>query len=507
MKEWKGMKIIDNDENRSPLEQIEDVLYKLPAKTEPMTTQGYEQYRFWDDCRIGKKYMGSEYNVLVMTPGVLLFRGMKTPCDMIYDPHSVNDVFQQKPSWYSDYITAKLYAENMIWCYTPIRPLVLFELTNYEDVKNLYDSIYNKCRSASKLVASCDNYKNIYNKFVNVVNTKNVNTSPEAIDIVHELLSCLEQFPKSTDYHGTYVNYAIMECNLIIYEKKFDDNFNISATNMDYLNSLLPTLKTTSVDVAKKYIKSLEIISGTTGVSCSIEDQFKYLGHEDLIEENKLEYIKWNVTNGKNVLNRVSYHDTDFALVEILREHLPWCDGYFGRETRSTAHDIFHREVCMFGSHGKLKLVRSKKLCSTKENLSVGGSDPKTKLKKCKKSNMKGGEDNDVVVIDQNISQNNSKLTKKLNVTNITRPNTMFENTQVQQVNENLVNMSQNIQVVERKSPPKPPIRNEVHTSSMSYNEVVGLEYDRVIMDFQKSYLCPQSDKKNSSLNVKNSRK
>lgn len=512
VKTCNNLKIHDKDENRSPLEQINDVLYKLPAKAVPMTVEEYEQYKFWEDCHIGENYMGSGYNVLVMTPDVLLFRGMKAPCDTIYDPHSVKDVFQQKPSWYSDYNTANVYAENMIWCYTPIRPLVLFELTNYNDVKKLYDFLYDKCKSAKEFVTSCDEYIKIYNKLVYIANIINVNTSTKAIVLVHELLSCLEKFPKSTDFHQTYVDYAITECENIIIDQKFDDNFNTNETNMDYLNSLLPPLRTASVEMAKKYIKSLEIISGTTGVSCSIEEQFKYLGNgdEDLIAKNKEIYEDWKVSTDTDVLNRVSYHDTDFKLVEILRENLPWCDGYYGRETRSTAHNIFHREVCIFGSHGKLKLMRSIKLCTPKENLSVGGSVPKTKSKKTK---LKGGDDNVVSYTrDQYMSPNNGVFIKNLNANNNknvsnTKPNTMSKNTRDQQANTNITNMPQNIQVVERKVAPKPPVRNQVHQSSMSYNDAVGLEYDRVIMDFHKSYLCPQSDKKNSSSNVKNIRK
>lgn len=493
------LNIVDNNENESPLEQI-----SAKVKVQK-TVENYQDYKFWENCCICENYMTSGYNVLIMTPNVLLFRGMKTPCDKIYDPHSVKDVFQQRPSWYSDYNTANVYAEDMVWCYTPIRPLVLFELTNYDDVKKLYDSIFSKALSAKELATFCEEYEKQYNKLANIIQFKNTNVtaSPEEIEMVKQLLTFLENSPESTDTYRIYVDYAISECKNIIEDNKFEKD---CEANMDYLHFLLSPLRTTSIDIAKKCVKSLEILSGTTGVSCSIEEQFRHLGNEDLIENNKLEYSKWNVAEGNDVLNRVSFHDTDFKLVEILREHLPWCDGYYGREVRSTAHELFNREVCIFGSHGKLKLMRSIKLCTSQAGGSVA--------KKISKKSLKGGDDNVVSYTrDQYMSPNNGVFIKNLNansnknVSN-TKPKAMSKNSQVQQVYSNLRNMSQNIQVEKIIVPPKPPVRNQIHQSSMAYNDKVGLEYDRVIMDFHKSYLCnPTSDKKNSSSNVKNSRK
>jgi hypothetical protein len=120
-----------------------------------------------------------------------------------------------------------------------------------------------------------------------------------------------------------------------------------------------------------KYEEYKKVIKIATGYGVTLSEQQDILRARGVkVNETRFIDSQSNGHDQANVLNRVSYFDIDAELVEILKEEYPFLDGYYGGEIISTFHRLFHREVCIFGSNGKLAIDFDRKKCG---NPTVGG--------------------------------------------------------------------------------------------------------------------------------------
>lgn len=282
----------------SGLDDKKNILNYIDSNTEKAigSVNGWETCddSFAYYCGFCDKYLNSKFSVLIVPRTVSLYKGIdKVKCEDVKNPHSPFDFFQQKPIWLSSIYVAKQYAIEKVHCYTPIRPLVLMELTDPVNIKALVELIYSKI---------------------------------EKVD------------SRSTEYH---------------------------------------LLKS-------KYDEQLCVIAKATGCGLSSTAHRKLLNIP--INQYKVDAY---MNLPASTIKRVSFTDIDACLADIIKEHIPFVDGYYGREIDSPFHDVFHEEVCIFGSNGKLtKNYKDVRLCKNAYDTTGG----KQKFDAKKKTKNGGGD-------------------------------------------------------------------------------------------------------------------
>lgn len=496
------LNITDNQNDKhSPLEQIPEKisvilteknvrknvrLYSKNYHQGALSTEAFEglndndkvtflnSYKFWDYCFIDTNYMNSTYNVMIMPPSVIMFRGIEATCDAVKAPHNVQDKYQQLPCWFSDMENASIYSkdEGHVWCYTSIRPLILFELTDPKSLQTLYNTIVTKGSNIHNEVTRYDQFSDEMKRISSPQNAE-VEALKEAI------IDCLLILPDNTPFLDKALD-AIDEINV------YDETSKILQTiqsTVDRVATIVEQLKTQKNQLLQKYSSSLDIIKATTGISIDAKTQYSMIKGINIKYEIRDE-DKWN---NKSTINRLSYHPFDFKLVEIIKEHLPWCDGYYGRKVCSTYHKYFHREVCIFGTHGKMKLMRSINPCKP-INAQKGGSN----------------ESNTFIRNSDQTSTNNRTYVENLKSI-INNTNSKKLNSTMSQQKSFVSNKDQNVvakNVTRKMTNPlswnyNPSVNVDVLSysysmvdNSMFYNKLAELHYNNIIMDFQKSYLC-----------------
>ena len=484
--------ITDNqNDKQSPLEQIPEKISKvLLGKNVQLYTKNYHQaaisteafeglndtdkttfltsYKFWEYCFIDTNYMNSSFNVMIMPPSVLLLRGIDATCDAIKAPHTVEDKFQQLPCWFSDIENASIYSKDNghVWCYTSIRPLILFELTDSKSLQTLYNIIVQKGKKINDEIIKYDTFSTKM-KQISSKQSANVET------LKNDIIDCFLILPDNTPF----LDEALDIIDAI------DENIETSKilltiqTTVNQVNTILQQLKIHKNQQLQKYSNSLDIIKATTGITIDAEKQYSLITGINLKYEQK----DTDLWNNKNTINRISYHSFDFKLVEIIKEHIPWCDGYYGRKICSTYHKYFHREVCIFGTHGKMKLMRTINPCKTPNSQNGGNENANTNTYTNNR-------------ISDQIPRNTPTFVKNLNGYTNNQRNTPLQR------NTNVV-PKPNIQSRKMTTPLSFNFDSSVNVdtlsygysmvnNSMYYNKLAELHYENVIMDFQKSYLC-----------------
>lgn len=499
------LNITDNQNDKhSPLEQIPEKIsvilteknvrknVRLDSKNyhqAVLSTEAFEglndndkvtflnSYKFWDYCFIDTNYMNSTYNVMIMPPSVIMLRGIEATCDTVKAPHNVEDKYQQLPCWFSDMENASIYSKDKghVWCYTSIRPLILFELTDQKSLETLFNTITEKGDKVYDEVTRYDQFSDEMKRISSPQNAE-VEALKEAI------IDCLLILPDNTPFLDKALD-AIEEIDV------YDETSKILQTiqsTVDRIGTIVEQLKTQKNQLLQKYANSLDIIKATTGITIDTKTQYS------MIKGINIKYVEkpGDLWNNKSTINRVSYHPFDFKLVEIIKEHLPWCDGYYGRKVCSTYHKYFHREVCIFGTHGKMKLMRSINPCKP-INAQKGGSIETNTFTNTFIRNSDKTSTNNSTYVENLKSINNNTNSKKIYST-------------MSQQKTFVSNKDQNVakNVTRKMTNPlswnyNPSVNVDVLTysysmvdNSMFYNKLAELYYDNIIMDFQKSYLC-----------------
>lgn len=481
--------ITDNqNDKQSPLEQIPEKLSKVllgknvrnsvinynQATISKNDFEGYNDtdketflhsYKFWEYCFIDTNYMKSTYSVMIMPPNVLLLRGIDATCDAIKAPHTVQDKYQQLPCWFSDMKSASRYAteKGHIWCYSSIRPLILFELTDPKSLETLYNTI----------VMKGANIHNELKKYENFSTAMKAISSTQSVDVEtlkNEIIKCFSNLPEDTPFIKDAID-VIAKINIrtetVIILQTIQNNVN-------QVNTILKQLTVQKKQLLQKYTNSLDIIKAATGITIDAEKQYSMIKAIN----KKYVNVQQDSWNNNYTINRVSYHTFDFKLVEIIKEHIPWCDGYYGRKICSTYHTIFHREVCIFGTHGKMKLMRTILPCKTPNSQNGGNTNTNNRISDQIPRNIFPSEKN---LIGINNNQNNTPLQR--NITNVVPKPNIVSRKMTTPLSWNF-DPSVTVDVLSYDY--------SMVDSSMIYNKLAELHYENVIMDFQRSYLCPQ---------------
>ena len=255
-------------------------------------------YNFELYCGLMKKCMNSNFNIVHVPANVYFFKGFnQRDCDLVRPPNSVDDQHQQRAMWMSTYEVALRYSHNIL-CYKTIRPLLLFELTDVDNLMALIELIRQKNEASSKFIQS--------------------NSVQDDMD---PLPLPLTDTQRRAQIHK---------------------------------QSMIDTHKAK----CKKYLEQTKTVLYTTGIHCTLEEQVNIFPYE--ICDPRL-YNSDSKFNNRFTLNRISFFELDLLLSEILREHLPWADGYYGCSTETSSPSSpsgrFHKEVCIFGSNGRCRLM------------------------------------------------------------------------------------------------------------------------------------------------------
>lgn len=233
------------------------------------------------------------------------------------------------------------------------------KLNNINLNNNLYDK-WNFANSAKKIINYCGSgynvivipakipfFKGICNK-----QCEDISTTNDPDDLYQQSPIWLSdirtaQMYATDDQHTISLYYSVRPLILI----EITDE-----TNMTTLFEKIKNLhNTTRNDV--KYARQMLLLSKTLGIGTHIGIQHKLLKDEGKLytpkNPNRI-FSGIDPQHTSTIIKRISYMDLDKILVEILREHFPFVDGYYGREVHSPMHIKFHREVCIFGANGKL---------------------------------------------------------------------------------------------------------------------------------------------------------